>query len=165
MNDRAKALDRSGRWDQLPALEPSNELRRDLKEKMPGYRSHLHRHEWIKHGTCMQNANPEMYFRVSLKLLDDFNRSTARPLFTQHIKQWLDGKTIREAFEIDFGGNRADSLQIRCHNDGDRRLISELVVSLSGNTTQQTNIESLLENSTRINPGCTGGIVDSVGYQ
>ncbi|MDF1749406.1 MAG: ribonuclease T, partial [Alphaproteobacteria bacterium] len=62
-------LDRRNRWDALPDLTLSHELRDQLDQAMPGTQSGLHRHEWIKHGTCSEMPDAEGYYRESLRLL------------------------------------------------------------------------------------------------
>ncbi|MGI9354531.1 MAG: ribonuclease T2 family protein, partial [Rhizobiaceae bacterium] len=72
VDDRLIAADKRLRWRDLPALGLSREMRRVLWRIMPGSRSFLLRHEWIKHGTCY-SAKPERYYCDSLKLMEGIN--------------------------------------------------------------------------------------------
>ena len=65
VSDEIMGKDKTNKWDQLPPLALSQTLRRELLKKMPGMLSALHRHEWIKHGTCYGDATPQKYFEDS----------------------------------------------------------------------------------------------------
>ena len=51
---------------------------------MPGTRSALHRHEWLKHGTCYGDTAEE-YFADALQLMAELNASPVRALLAARI--------------------------------------------------------------------------------
>ena len=57
--------DKRGDWQALPSVTLSTETREHLAVVMPGTRSLLDRHEWIRHGTCY-GSDAETYFRLAL---------------------------------------------------------------------------------------------------
>lgn len=158
-------LDRSGNWHALPKLELTAALRRELEIKMPGYRSGLHRHEWIKHGTCMPGFTPQSYFRLSLDLLDEFNRSAFVNRFRERVGDAWEARDLRRAFERSFGPGSGARLLIECSQDNRRRLLRELRLSISGSAGENQPLAVLLSNGETVPRSCPRGVVDPVGLQ
>ncbi|MEZ5871634.1 MAG: ribonuclease [Nitratireductor sp.] len=156
--------DKSGRWREVPMQRLSQDLWERLRIAMPGTKSALERHEWIKHGSCYTD-DPETYFTDSLALLDEINASALRDLFHSRIGSNLSGAEIRRAFEQDFGAGAGDRLRIACQRDGNRQLISEITIGLRGEITGNPDLAALIAASPRTDPGCPGGIVDPAGLQ
>ncbi|HIK08618.1 MAG TPA: ribonuclease T [Trichormus sp. M33_DOE_039] len=148
-NDRALDGDRrieNGNkrdWSKLPAVEKdlSPETWQKLQAVMPGTLSDLHRHEWIKHGTCYQGT-PEEYFTESIVLLEAFNKSPVQKLVASKIGRQLAIKEIDQALSS-FGAKTGDKVEVKCDNS----LLGELWVNLKGDITLDTPVSSLLVNS------------------
>ena len=162
VSDSEKTKDKKRRWRQLTGLGLSDDLKQRLWQMMPGAQSFLHRHEWIKHGTCYSNS-PEIYYEDSVKLLGEINASEVQQLFSQSIGQMVTGVQIRSAFDRAFGKGAGERVRIACKRDGNRMLITELTVGLSGSA--QTSMAQLMAKSPVTKRGCPGGIVDRVGFQ
>ncbi|MEQ8813227.1 MAG: ribonuclease T2 [Thalassobaculum sp.] len=156
---RDRASDEAGRWDRLPAIGLTTATREALDRAMPGSRSFLHRHEWIKHGSCY-GASPEGYFSDSLRLLAALNGSPVQALFAAGIGRVVTGKAIRERFDEAFGAGAGDRVEILCRRVGARRLIVELRIGLAG---PGPDLAAMLAAAPPRTPGCGGGIVDRVG--
>ena len=161
---KVKSRDRRGHWLDLPSVQTSVATRQKLIKFMPGTRSALDRHEWIKHGTCYSKT-AETYFRDSLTLMEKINTSAVQKLFAENIGKNLDGKTIRAAFDKSFGRGTGKRVRIACAKDGNRRLITELTIGLRGVVGANPDIGKLTTWASRTKPGCPGGIVDAVGLQ
>jgi ribonuclease T2 len=155
---------KSGRWRDIDIAFLPQPLWRRLQEGMPGTRSGLHRHEWVKHGSCMPGAREETYFEVSLDLLDEVNASPLAALMAQRIGKEVTGDELRAAFEKGFGAGTGSRLRVSCVDDGGRRLIREITIGLSGNPFDQRMAE-LVTAAVPTDPGCPGGIVDPAGRQ
>ena len=69
VGEEDRELDKARRWSRLSGLGLSKELQERLLKIMPGARSFLHRHEWVKHGTCYSD-DPETYYIDLLWLMD-----------------------------------------------------------------------------------------------
>ncbi len=69
-----KGIDRNKRWHLLEPVKLSQETYNKLAFIMPGYQSNLHRHEWIKHGTCY-GTDADTYYQHSIALTEKINRS------------------------------------------------------------------------------------------
>jgi ribonuclease T2 len=156
--------DEASRWSALPAVELDPATRRLLDEVMPGTRSLLERHEWIKHGTCFSD-DPGPYFATSILLLAALNASPVRELFAANIGNSLSRDEIRGAFDAAFGPGAGNRVRIACEDDGRRRIITELTIGLYGSPGQTPNLGKLMLAANPTDGGCEGGIVDAVGLQ
>lgn len=156
--------DRSGRWYALPELELSSALKRQLDEAMPGTRSQLERHEWVKHGTCY-DGDAEAYYAAALDLLGQLNPTAVRDLFATNVGQRLTQQQVRAAFDTAFGKGAGERVRLVCEEDGKRTLISELTIGLWGVIGPDPDLRQLLHAARPTDGGCKGGIVDPVGLQ
>ena len=157
--------DKKRRWHDLPWGRLEQTTWRRLQQVMPGTRSGLHKHEWIKHGTCYDGTGADEYFSDALHLMDKLNGSEVRKLFASRIGEELDGEQIRAAFDKSFGPGAGDRVRIACKNDQGRRLIVELTIGLSGTVSPASKMSDLIEASSPTEPGCPSGVVDAVGLQ
>ena len=164
VSDLNRSRDKQRNWLDLPAVQTSVATKRKLDTVMPGTRSNLDRHEWIKHGTCYSRS-AETYYRDSLALMDKINNSDVRKLFANNIDGRLSAEQIRRAFDTNFGRGTGDRVRIACKRDGDRLLITELTLGLNGVIGRNPDIGRLASRSRKISAGCPGGIVDRVGLQ
>ena len=158
------STDEENRWAGLPALLLEDRTRAELNQVMPGSQSHLHRHQWIKHGTCYNGKTAESYYKDSLKLMSELNSSTVRNLFSANVGKEITSIQIIEAFNNAFGDGAGDKIKIACKNDGSRRLITEITINLKGDL-NITLGDAILDADNANNPGCNKGIVDPVGLQ
>ncbi len=164
VSDRMKRDDKGRRWDWLPLLDLEASTRNELKKVMPGTASFLHRHEWIKHGTCY-SEDAETYYRDSLRMMEALNSSDVQKLFVANVGHNVSAKAIREAFNSAFGPGSGKRVQVSCRNDGNRRLITELRIYLGGPLAEPTSFADALRAGEKTAPGCNGGVIDPVGDQ
>lgn len=160
-----KAADKAGRWDDIAALPIAADIREELDKVMPGTRSNLQRHEWVKHGSCYPGASVDEYFRASLMLMEQLNASAVRDLFARSIGEDLNDDDIRGAFDAAFGAGAGQRVRISCANDNGRRLLVELQIALVGEIGEDTPMADLIAAARPASSGCNGGTVDSVGLQ
>jgi ribonuclease T2 len=130
-------------WSKLPAIEKelSPETWEKLKAVMPGTLSNLHRHEWIKHGTCY-DGTPEEYYAESIVLLEEFKQSPTQVLVANNIGRQLAIKDIDQAL-LSFGSASGEKVEVKCKDS----LLGEFWINLAGDITLQSQIASLLPNS------------------
>ena len=153
-----KSIDRRGRWDLLAPLMLSTTVKTELKMVMPGFVSHLQRHEWIKHGTCYgKPANA--YYADAIRLLQAVNHSSISALFREHIGKSLSIKQIRQQFDQSFGVGSGEKVNLRCDRKG---RISELWINLKGEVLTSTSLSSLLKSASTTRSNCQQGLVDPV---
>ncbi len=153
-----------GKWDKLPEPNLNAETRARLSKAMPGTASNLQRHEFTKHGTCFP-GNADLYFRVSLALLEQINTSRLRDLMATHIGATVSLEDITREFEQSFGAGAGAALGVHCVDDQNshRTLISEIRVKLKGALKETIKLQDVLDHSTRGDGDCSKGIIDPVG--
>lgn len=160
VSTKNKSVDRRGRWDLLEPLTLSADTWQGLREVMPAVVSQLERHEWIKHGTCYKDADPEVYYQDSIRLTKQVNEAVA-PLFAGNIGRNLKLSTIQQAFEQQFGEGTGDKINLKCNRKG---LITELWINVSGDIQKDTPLATLLKAAPNAKSACQKGEVDAVGY-
>lgn len=141
-NDIARDTDH--KWQELPAVEKqlSPETWQKLQAAMPGTLSNLHRHEWIKHGTCYPGT-PDEYFSEAVKLLNDFNNSQVQVVVASKIGSQATVTEIDNALSS-FGNNTGEKVEVRCNKNS---VMGEIWVNLEGNITLTTSVSDLLKNA------------------
>lgn len=156
--------DEDGDWHLLPEPDLPDGLWAELEEVMPGTQSGLERHEWIKHGTCY-DGDAEEYFADSLDMLEAINGSAVAELFAGSVGERLTQGEVRAAFDAAFGSGAGERVRLSCIEDGDRRLIDELTIGLTGDIDGPDSIADRLMDARPTDGGCDGGLVDAVGLQ
>lgn len=164
VSDEEERLDKAGEWGRLAALQLTAGTRDALAEVMPGTRSFLDRHEWVKHGTCY-SASAEEYYAESVRLMRELNGGPVRELFAGSVGRTVTLEQVRDAFDRAFGAGAGERVAMECDRDGDRRLIVELKINLVGEVTDTTRLADLLAAARPAPEGCPSGEVDRAGLQ
>lgn len=147
---RAKMLDKKRAWQKIP-LRLSLELEELLFTYMPGALSGLHKHEWVKHGSCY--GSPDIYFLDSIALTSQLNDSDVRYFFLRNRGKVVQGYKIRQAFDEAFGKGAGKRVKIICK----RGYITELRLYLKGNISSKTPLADLLHKARPTRIGCKRG--------
>ena len=155
---------RDGRWRDLPMLDLTIAQRRDLDEVMPGSQSGLDRHEWTKHGTCY-GTDQRDYFADSLDLMLALNTSEVAELFANNIGKRITLDQLRNAFDTSFGTGSGERVAMSCVRDGNRTLITELRINLTGEIAGPDDFGALLQAADPADSDCRSGQVDAVGLR
>jgi len=151
-----KGIDRNKKWHLLEPVKLSQKTAMELALTMPGASSNLHRHEWIKHGTCY-GSNAEDYYSDAIKLTKAVNESVVGKLFNRGVGKKVTLKQVRAHFDKAFGKGAGDKVDMRCDRGG---RVSELWINLKGEVLDDTKISSLLKNSIRAGSSCFKGLID-----
>ncbi|MFD1696333.1 ribonuclease T2 family protein [Roseibium aestuarii] len=161
-----QAVDGRSDWERLPEPEIDRETAASLARAMPGTRSALHRHEWIKHGTCYQaKGGADEYFDDSLQLLDEINRSPVAAYLAANAGRTISAAELRRVFDRAFGPGAGDRVSVKCSRDGARQLLSELWINLSGEIRPDTRLADLLRDAPKAPRGCNRVTLDLPGLQ
>jgi ribonuclease T2 len=153
-----RSSDETGRWSELPPVALSGATRTQHEVVMPGVRSQLERHEWLKHGTCA-GAGPELYFTAALELLGQLNASPAQALIAGRVGRYLSASELRAAFEQGFGAGAGARVELVC----EAGLITELRLHLRGVLGGGLRLADLLAAAPAAPGACTGGRIDPAG--
>ena len=154
----------TGNWRDLPALPLSPPVRAELAEAMPGTMSNLERHEWTKHGTCF-GTSADRYFRNALDMLLAVNTSDVADLFAENIGRKITLAQVRAAFDSSFGAGAGLRVAMACEPDGNRQIITELTIGLTGEITGPDDFGALISKASPVDGGCSSGMVDPVGLR
>ncbi len=158
----------SATWNLLPSPPGlTAATRASLEEAMPGTASGLHRHEWIKHGTCFGANNADAYFRIALALQRQVNDSQLQKFMASHIDKGISSADLARAFEQTFGPGSSAAMKVDCQYDADsrRNLLVEIQFKLKGELTEDTPLGKVLDTSHPETGSCKNAIVDPVGVQ
>ncbi|MFT7879995.1 MAG: hypothetical protein ABXS91_06305 [Sulfurimonas sp.] len=150
-------LDKHGQWQYLPCLVMDDEVERRLEKVMPGYASGLHKHEWIKHGSCYGTDTAE-YFEDAVRLTEQLNRSKVGRFFQQQIGKRVTLQQVRSIFDRTFGRGVGKRVELRCK----RGMIMELWLHLGSGS---DDLGTLLQRGKKTRSRCREGIVDREGLQ
>ena len=156
--------DERGDWRALPSVKLNKDTREHLAIVMPGTRSFLERHEWIRHGTCY-GSDAETYFQHALSLVDAINSSPVQSFFASNIGREISIRTIKDLFNAAFEAGAGDRIRLACKREGSRQLITEITIGLGTHPDGTTPLSDLIKTARPTDPGCPSGIIDPVGFQ
>ena len=150
------AMDKHHQWSRLPDLGLSDETKKRLAKVMPGYISNLHKHEWIKHGTCY-GKDADSYYSDSVSLVEQVNDSQIGKFFKQNIGKVVTLREVRALFDRSFGVDSGKRVGIRCKGG----LITELWLHLGSGS---DDLATLLRNGKETRSRCQKGHLDKAGF-
>jgi ribonuclease T2 len=153
-----------GYWRDLPQVPLSNTTRRELSVVMPGAVSQLDRHEWTKHGTCYGTSADE-YYADALDMMEALNGSAVAELFASNIGRKITLAQVRTAFDQSFGRGAGERVSMDCQADGNRTVITELLIGLTGEITGPDDFKQLIAAASPVRSRCNSGMVDAVGIR
>jgi len=148
--------DKNKQWNKLNNLDLNSTVRKNLSMLMPGYNSNLHKHEWIKHGTCYGTDANNYYFNA-MALLTQVNESALQKYFKLNIGKQVRLKEIRKVVDKAFGVGSGKHVTMNCN----KGLVTELWFHIGGS---ESNIKGLLLKGETPKSHCHKGRIDPVGY-
>lgn len=149
-------MDKNKQWYSLDKLELDTDTRTNLSKLMPGYQSYLHRHEWVKHGSCYGTSADE-YYDDSMALQTQLNESKVQQYFKQNIGRLVRLQEIRKIFDSEFGQGAGEHVTMQCK----KGLVTELWLHLGHGS---TDLKELFKGGERPKSRCHKGRVDAVGF-
>ena len=150
-----KSIDRNKRWHLLEPVKLSQKTATELAFIMPAVASNLHRHEWVKHGTCY-GTDAETYYADSIALTKQVNESVVGKLFNKGIGKHVTLKQVRKHFDKAFGDDAGKKIDMRCDRKG---RVTELWINLKGEIGND-NLADLLKGALRAGSTCKAGKID-----
>ena len=149
-------MDKNKQWNRLDKLDLESDTRKRLSKLMPGYGSNLHKHEWVKHGTCYGTSAND-YYVDAMNLQTQVNESKVQQYFKQNIGRQIHLKDVRKVFDKEFGAGAGDHVTMNCR----KGLITELWLHLGNGSTE---LKELFKSGERPKSRCHKGRVDAVGF-
>jgi ribonuclease T2 len=149
-------MDKNKQWNRLDKLVLESSTRNELSKLMPGYASNLHRHEWVKHGTCYGTSENE-YYKDAMSLLTQVNASKVQQYFKQNVGRVVNLKQVRKLFDKEFGAGAGEHVSMNCK----RGLVTELWLYLGSGSSE---LKKLFKGGERPKRSCRSGRVDAVGF-
>ncbi len=148
--------DKHGQWRDLPCLAMDEEIEDRLAKVMPGFASQLHKHEWVKHGTCY-GTDPQEYFEDAVSLVEQINDSKVGDFFRKNIGKHVTLKQVRHLFDRNFGVGAGKRVELKCR----KGLVTELWLHLGSGS---DNLGTLLKRGKQVRSRCQKGLIDRAGY-
>ena len=149
-------MDKNKQWNRLDDLDLTDETRSKLSKLMPGYNSNLHKHEWVKHGSCY-GTSADAYYNDAMNLLTQVNASKVQQYFKQHIGRQVKLEVIRNVFDKAFGAGAGKHVTMNCQ----KGLVTELWLHLGNGSSE---LKELFKSGERPRSRCHKGRVDAVGF-
>ncbi len=150
------SIDKHKQWNRLPDLGLSDDAKRRLIRVMPGFNSNLHRHEWIKHGTCY-GTDAKQYYEDAVNLVEQLNDSKVGDFFSKNLGKHVTLQQIRALFNRSFGAGSGKRVELKCKGG----LITELWLHLGSGS---DDLGILLAKGKKIRSRCQGGMLDKAGF-
>jgi ribonuclease I len=117
-----RALDRQGKWCDLPPVALTAETANAADAVMPGRRACLDRHEWYRHGRCSGLA-PDAYFSRAASLAARAADLTVSRLLVARAGGSVMLSELMHAVQQDFGPAASRAVAVVCsRHDGVARL-------------------------------------------
>jgi len=148
--------DKRKRWRDLPCLALDDKVEVELEKIMPGFASELHKHEWVKHGTCY-GTNANTYYKDAIGLVHKVNTSAVGKFFARNIGKVVTMKELQRVAEKSFGRGAGNRIELRCKSG----LITELWFHLGG---KGDDLATLLKNGKKVHSRCQKGRIDKAGF-
>lgn len=148
--------DKNKRWRDLPCLILDEEVEIKLENLMPGFASDLHKHEWVKHGTCY-GTDANTYYADAIFLLEQVNDSALGKLFKENIGNRITLKEVRKVADKAFGKGAGERVVLRCKSG----LVTELWLQLGSGS---KDLGALLHKGKKMHSRCKSGRIDKAGF-
>jgi ribonuclease T2 len=157
------AVDKQSRFEALPPVNLSTSVRDALSQVMPGTKSALERHEWVKHGTCAAGATPDAYFAAATALMAQLNASNVGALFASNVGAQITTAQIQKAMNDSFGAGAGDRIRVSCKGSHENRMIMEFTIALQGQVDEKSELAELIAAAPpTADSGCPSGLVKAV---
>ncbi len=152
-----KQYDKNRQWNRIKRLNLSEKTRKELREVMPGVSSNLHRHEWVKHGTCY-GTDAEVYFSEAVSLVKQVNHSKLGQFFANNQGKIVTLQQVRFKVDESFGRGSGKRVELRCKNG----MITELWFHLGYG---EDELSTLLKEGKPVRGRCQRGRIDRAGFR
>lgn len=148
--------DKKRRWRDIPCLALDDDIEKKLAKVMPGFASDLHKHEWVKHGTCY-GTDANTYYAEAISLVEQFNNSSLAAFFKASRGKRVTLTQIKKIAQKEFGKGASKSIAIQCK----KGLITEIWLQLGSGS---KDLATLLKKGKKNYSRCKSGLIDKAGF-
>jgi len=156
VSKNVKSLDKAKRWKDLPSMDLDDEIKKKLSYIMPGFASALHKHEWVKYGTCY-GTDANTYYANAISLVEQFNDSSLAAFFKVNRGKRVTLRHIKKIAQKEFGKGVSKNIAIQCK----KGLITEIWLQLGSGS---EDLVTLLKKGKKLYSRCKSGYIDKVGF-
>lgn len=146
--------DKAKRWRDLPCLVLDEEVENKLEKVMPGFASELHKHEWVKHGTCY-GTDANTYYKDAIDLVEQVKDSVLGKFFSKNIGKNITLRQVQNLADKSFGKGAGKRVELRCKGG----LVTELWLHLGSDS---DDLSTLLQRGKVTRSRCRTGRIDKV---
>jgi len=152
------------RWCDLPKLNLSKLVRKQLSQFMPGYISCLQRHEWYKHGSC-SGLSENDYYVVSNQLVELFSKTRFSQYVAKNVGKYVNRKALLKQFDKEFGQGSRHYLALKCQKVRGTSLLTEIRIFLKKELSTVSDFKHLFpEKKLKVRGTCPRSFkIDEVG--
>jgi ribonuclease T2 len=147
-------LDKQKRWNALPKLNLTKEVKELMAIYMPGSQSNLQRHEYYKHGSCY-SKDANSYYLDALTLTKKADETLGEYL-RENLGKKVSSINIKKLANKVIVKGAESKVALKCK----RRIIGEIWISING---KGRDFDKLLKNAKSIRSNCANAIVDKAG--
>jgi ribonuclease T2 len=140
----------------LKSLGLSSSTKSALKSVMPGFNSNLHKHEWIKHGTCY-GTNADQYYADAVSLVRQVNNSALGKFFSENIGKKITLRQVQILADKSFGRGAGNRVTLQCN----RGLVTELWLHIGSGS---DDLATLLKRGKSTRSRCKSGRIDRAEF-
>lgn len=151
-----KYKDKNKKWHTLADLGLRSSTKSALSTVMPGMRSNLHKHEWIKHGTCY-GTDANTYYEDAIDLVGQVNNSALGKFFSHNIGKSITLRQVQSLADKSFGKGAGNRIELQCKGG----LVTELWLHLGSGSDE---LATLLQRGKVTRSRCRSGRIDKAGF-
>lgn len=151
-----KRYDKNHQWNRIEKIDINDKRRKELETVMPGTISNLHRHEWIKHGTCY-GESAQKYFDDAIAMTKSVNNAKLGKFFVQNVGKIVTLQQVRFKADESFGQGSGKRVELRCKQG----MITELWFHLGYG---DSNLSRALHSGKEKRSRCQRGRIDRAGF-
>lgn len=149
---RLVALDRRD-WSRLPPVSLSADLKRRLTVVMPGVRSQLERHQWVKHGSC-SGLGAERYFAAAVNLTEEIATSSFGEAIEANEGRGIARRDLLQAFSTAFGKGSERAVQLLCRSEDGTAMLTEIRMRLRADSIEAALSSRSFDTSRAVKGSC-----------
>ncbi|MEW5756551.1 MAG: ribonuclease T [Pseudomonadota bacterium] len=149
----------------LPPVPLAPATQAALAQVMPSAEagSCLERHEWHKHGTCQTQWDADEYYRLSIRLTEEFNHPALVAFIRDHYGATVEVKDFHQTVDEAFGKEASKRLRLGCKKGN----LVDVYLALPAVIPATETLPRLIQDAESVDHGNCGARfkLDAAGYE